>query len=205
MLILYQTSVKNSYYEKIGEKIACIDNELPFDIPESWSWARLENIGFIKSGVTYPTEQEQNVGEKMYVKIADMNLVENMFEIQRSTRYLNDYKNEHLIPQKSIIFPKRGGAIATNKKRLVLKDSILIDLNTMGIIPSNQIEIMYFYYWFYGIDLSKLYNGTSIPQINNRDIAPLLIPIPPKKEQILIANAISTAFSIVSDIEKSLN
>ena len=204
MLILYQRSVKNSYYEKIGEDIVCIDDDIPFEIPDSWSWARLESIGLIKSGVTYPAEQEQIVGEKMYVKIGDMNLKDNLYEIQTSTRYLNEYKTEHLIPKRSVIFPKRGGAIATNKKRLVLNDSILIDLNTMGITPNAQIEIMYFYYWFIGIDLSKLYNGTSIPQINNCDIAPLFIPIPPKKEQILIANAISTVFSIVSEIEKSL-
>ena len=44
MLILYQRSVKNSYYEKIGEKVSCIDDELPFDIPESWSWIRFGNI-----------------------------------------------------------------------------------------------------------------------------------------------------------------
>lgn len=30
----------NSYYEKIGDTIACIDDELPFEIPDSWSWSR---------------------------------------------------------------------------------------------------------------------------------------------------------------------
>ena len=44
MLILYQRSVKNSYYEKIGEKVICIDDELPFDVPASWSWTRFGNI-----------------------------------------------------------------------------------------------------------------------------------------------------------------
>ena len=40
MLILYQRSVKNSYYEKIGNDVACIDTEIPFDLPTGWVWCR---------------------------------------------------------------------------------------------------------------------------------------------------------------------
>ena len=195
----------NSYYEKIGNTITCIDDELPFEIPETWTWSRIEYICNIKSGVTYPADEEQAIGEKMYVKVGDMNLALNEFEICGSSRYITRFKSEHLIPQGSIIFPKRGGAIATNKKKLVFKDSILIDLNTMAITPHGNIDLLYFYYWFQGIDLAQLYNGTSIPQINNRDIAPLLIPIPPAKEQKRIANVIQQIYSIIRDIEKSLN
>lgn len=205
MLILYQISVKNSYYEKIGNTVTCIDNELPFEIPETWTWSRVEYICNIKSGVTYPTDEEQAIGEKMYVKVGDMNLAVNEYEICGSSRYITRFKAEHLIPQGSIIFPKRGGAIATNKKKLVLKDSILIDLNTMAITPHSKIDLLYFYYWFQGVDLAQLYNGTSIPQINNRDIAPLLIPIPPAKEQKRIATVIQQIYSIIRDTEKSLS
>ena len=205
MLILYQRSVKNSYYEKIGNTVTCIDSELPFETPETWTWSRVEYICNIKSGVTYPADEEQAIGEKMYVKVGDMNLAVNEYEICGSSRYITRFKSEHLIPQGSIIFPKRGGAIATNKKKLVLKDSILIDLNTMAITPHSKIDLLYFYYWFQGVDLAQLYNGTSIPQINNRDIAPLLIPIPPAKEQKRIATVIQQIYSIIRDTEKSLN
>ena len=33
----------NSYYEKIGEDVCCIDEEIPYDIPDSWEWLRLKN------------------------------------------------------------------------------------------------------------------------------------------------------------------
>ena len=39
--------VKNavfSYYEKIGDEVRCIDEEIPFDIPDNWEWIRLKNI-----------------------------------------------------------------------------------------------------------------------------------------------------------------
>jgi type I restriction enzyme S subunit len=34
----------NSYYEKIGEKIVCIDDELPFEIPQSWTWVKINDV-----------------------------------------------------------------------------------------------------------------------------------------------------------------
>ena len=33
----------SSYYEKVGHDISCIDEVIPFDIPDSWEWVRLEN------------------------------------------------------------------------------------------------------------------------------------------------------------------
>ena len=42
----------NSYYEKCGSKILCIDEEIPFYIPDNWEWARLGNIGEWKAGAT---------------------------------------------------------------------------------------------------------------------------------------------------------
>ncbi len=34
----------NKYFEKIGKEVTCIDDEIPFDIPDSWQWARIQNI-----------------------------------------------------------------------------------------------------------------------------------------------------------------
>ena len=34
----------NSYYEKIGEEVFCIDEEIPYNIPDTWTWIRLENL-----------------------------------------------------------------------------------------------------------------------------------------------------------------
>lgn len=40
----------NSYYEKIADKVMCIDSEIPFDIPENWVWVRLGALGIFKKG-----------------------------------------------------------------------------------------------------------------------------------------------------------
>ena len=120
-----------------------------------------------------------------------MNLPGNEREIVTSSRYLDEYNPSHLVPINSVIFPKRGGAIATNKKKLVLQKEILIDLNTMAFTPVSPVNLMYCYYWFLSIDLGKINSGSSVPQINNKDIEPLLFPIPPISEQEKIIQAIT--------------
>lgn len=154
------------------------DDEIPFDIPETWKWVRVQDIAFLNSGNQY---EEKNNGLP-YIKVADMNLEDNLYEIVTSSRFVSENENG-VIPINSIIFPKRGGAIATNKKRVVRKTPIFVDSNTMGITVLIESIFDYIKIWFDGIDLGKLQTGSSVPQVNNKDIYPLLIPLPPVEEQ----------------------
>lgn len=96
----------------------CIEDEIPFEVPEGWEWCRFGSVVTLMSGTTYPAEKELLSGTRLYVKVGDMNLPGNEYEISTSSRYLDEYNISHLIPVNSVIFPKRGGAIATNKKNL---------------------------------------------------------------------------------------
>lgn len=168
--------------------------EISFEIPENWVWCRLGEIAELKSGNQYSYPKSDN--GIMFVKVGDMNSEGNEIEIKTSSNYFerDSIKNSDLIPTGSIIFPKRGGAIATNKRRLVKREPILVDSNTMAVIPHLEISIEYFYQWFTTIDLSKLGNDGVIPQVNNKDLNPILFPLPPLSEQK----------SIVAEIEKQL-
>jgi len=182
----------NLHYEKFQDgTVKCIEDEIPFELPEGWAWSRYGCVVTLMSGTTYPAENELLSGDRLYVKVGDMNLPGNEREIVTSSRYLDEYNPSHLVPINSVIFPKRGGAIATNKKKLVLQKEILIDLNTMAFTPVSPVNLMYCYYWFLSIDLGKINSGSSVPQINNKDIEPLLFPIPPISEQEKIIQAIT--------------
>ena len=137
----------------------------------------------------------------LYLKVADLNLQENFYEIKTSTRYTNS-NDDSFIPQYSIIFPKRGGAIATNKKKLVLKEKVYVDSNTMGMTPKNKDLLPYLNMWFDSIDLGKLSSGTSVPQINNKDLLPLAFPLPPLAEQKRIVAAIEKFMPLIEEYGK---
>lgn len=164
------------------------ENGVSFD---SWEEKNLIDICMIKSGTTIDKSEELESGKIPYIKVADMNLPDNNLEIKTSSRFVNKINNSNLFPKNCIIFPKRGGAIFTNKKRLVREREILADLNIMAIIPNeNKIALMFLYYWFLTIDLSTLNNGTNVPQINNKDFIPIKIKLPSINEQDIIVKLI---------------
>ena len=184
----------NCYYEKVGSTVRNITDEISFDIPNNWSWARLSEIVVLSSGKPYV----ETLSGFLYVKVADMNLVENQHCIKTSLHHCQAQPSD-AVPINSVIFPKRGGAIATNKKKKVLTDNVCIDLNTMAMTPIENKFFDYLFIWFSTIDLGKMSTGSSVPQINNIDIYPLLIPIPPLDEQKRIVNAVNNIFSKIKD------
>ncbi len=182
------------------------DEEKPFEIPEKWRYIRVGTAFTLMSGTTFENERELESGEFLYVKVGDMSLENNETEIQTSSRFINPQEKEKrsLIPAKSIIFPKRGGAIATNKKRYVRND-IFVDLNIMAITPFEGVNLQYAMIWISGIDLALLNSGTSVPQINNKDIEPLLFPLPPLPEQEKIVLKVEQLFNVCNELKYLIN
>jgi type I restriction enzyme S subunit len=107
-----------------------------------------------------------------------------------------------IYPAGTIIFPKRGGAIATNKKRILIQPSS-IDANTMALTPHGCFGD-YFWTWFYTMDLGILADGSSVPQINNPDIQPLEVPLPPLAEQQEIVRRVAGLFALADQLEMRL-
>ena len=64
----------NSHYEKLDGIEGCIDDELPFEIPESWEWCRLGSIATVLGGKRIPAGRKltnQNTGH-IYIRVSDM-------------------------------------------------------------------------------------------------------------------------------------
>jgi type I restriction enzyme S subunit len=146
---------------------------------EGWITETIGNICTLRSGTTVNANLEQEKGELPYLKVADMNLIFNQDSITSSSRFLriSDVNKNSVIRKGATIFPKRGGAIDTNKKRITDVD-IAVDLNIMSVFPSVKLDSYLLYFYFLSLDMRKLGSGASIRQINNYDIEPLIIGFP---------------------------
>ena len=162
---------------------------------DDWENAPLETVFQLRSGSTIDASEEQEYGAIPYVKVADMNLPENEIQITTSSRFVDECPERHVIPRGSTIFPKRGGAILTNKKRYVGVEKIIADLNTMAIMPIvGRAYGWYGYYWMQSVDLRQLNNGSNVPQINNKDMVKLFVPTPSIDEQKAIVGILDSVF-----------
>jgi type I restriction enzyme S subunit len=77
----------------------------------------------------------------------------------------------------TVIFPKAGGAIATNKKRILALPGA-IDLNCMGVTANGVLNEKLLYWFFESFNLSSIADGTVLPQINKKKVCALEIAFP---------------------------
>lgn len=169
-LVLFDNLVKARFVEMFGTA----DNNA-----KGWIIKTIGDCCTLKSGTSLPAELENEGGEIPYVKVGDMNYPGNERYITTSSRYVTaETAGKGIFPVGSILFPKRGGAIGTNKKRMTTLP-ICADLNVMGVSSNGELLPEYLMVYFEMTDLGALDNGSSVPQINNKDIAPLRICVPP--------------------------
>ena len=169
-------------------------------IPESWATPTVESVCTIKaSAMSYSQlETASNVANGVNVigiKVSDMNLPGNEIEFRSANLERQLPEKEALkrtVPTNSIVFPKRGAAIATNKKRLTTGWTVL-DPNLIAVMPTKVVNHRYLFHWFNTFDLKKITDPGPTPQLNKKDIAPLKFPMPPIEEQEAIAASIDAA------------
>lgn len=155
-----------------------------------WGSCRLQDLGTWATGSGFPLEYQGVTGlPYMFSKVSDMNRPGNEIYL-RSTANTIDQGSAKEIgakihPPGTVIFPKIGGAIATNKRRILAKQSA-IDNNLLGIIPHKNVNSEWLYSFLRSIDLSKYQSGTSVPALRQSALAEMTAPRPPLREQIEI-------------------
>lgn len=116
-----------------------------------------------------------------FYKVKDLN---ETIKFQNFAKEWVDPISSKIIVKNSVIFPKRGAAIMTNKVRITVEDCH-VDTNTMALsIKDNQPLLAEFlYYFLYFKKLYKIADTSQIPQINNVHINPYTIHLPPISTQ----------------------
>ena len=164
-------------------------------IPDDWDVKRLGEVATLTSGES-PSKFKFIDSGIPYYKVEQMN---NSLKYQQATPF--HIEKRVFVCRGSIIFPKRGAAIETNKVRILSQDSFF-DTNIMAVTLNETVNNEYFYYWLVKKELWQIADTTSIPQINNKHIKPLLVPLPPLPEQQRIAKALSDVDALISTTEK---
>ena len=189
----YDNLAQSIFYEMFGDPVV---NE------KGWIVKTIGDVCSLKSGDSKANKSPK--GTLPYVKVGDMNLPGNENYITCSSTYVDrDYNKRGIFPIGSILFPKRGGAILTNKKRMAAVE-ICCDLNTMGVIPSEVLNKHYLFQRFKILDLGTICSGSTILQLNNCDIAPLLIQIPPLTLQQTFAKRIELIEQQKAEIQSTI-
>ena len=191
----------NLHYEQIGKEVRCIEDEVPFEIPESWEWVRLSSVVY-NHGQTKPEE------DFCYIDIGSV-----------------DNQHQKLSAVETIIPPEKAPSRA---RKIICKDDIIYStvrpyLHNMCIIDRNFSKMPiastgfavftchadfyneFLFYYLMSPDFDSYANnvenskGVAYPAINDTRLYKALIPLPPVDEQHRIVDKIK---SVLPEIEK---
>ncbi|RIB32691.1 restriction endonuclease subunit S [Phocaeicola vulgatus] len=193
----------NSYYEKMlatGE-VKCIDEEIPFDVPQGWGWERWGNIAqTIQYGYNAPALEH---GVIKMVRISDIQ--ENCVLWDNVPYCLIDENDidTYLLKVNDILFARTGGTVGKSflveevpEKAIYAgylirtRYSSLLNPRYMKSFMESQL------YW------EQLKNGTiatAQPNCNGKTLAKMLLPIPPTKEQDRIVKKLTQLSSFLDN------
>jgi len=183
----------NSYYEKTlaTGAVRCIDDEIPFDIPESWMWVRFGNLSFNRDSERIPLSvSERSNLNKIYDYYGASGVIDKV------DKYLFD-KPLLLIGEDGANLINRSTPIAfiATGRYWVNNHAHVIDFISYDLLKyvSNFIN---------AISLVDYITGTAQPKMNQEKMNSILIAIPPIQEQVRINDKITSISSIVEKYEK---
>jgi len=168
-------------------------------------FVRLGDVCTISGGYTPKQSQLFPEGDIPYFKVADMNRIGNEISLCYTDQYLKEARK--VFPKGAIVFPKNGGAVATNKKRILAHDAV-VDLNTGIAIPRERVDNQYLFYYFQGIDFKCFIKEGTLPVLRTKEIANLPFYFPSLPEQQRIVDILDRGFAKIdalkANAEKSL-
>jgi type I restriction enzyme S subunit len=155
-----------------------------------WRWVRIDEVCRSKSGVGFPREQQgRDDLPILCIKVSDMNLEGNEKYIVNAKNTVDQNIVQELratvLQAGTVVFPKVGAALLTNKRRLTTKPTTF-DNNIMALIPV-KIDPEFLYYLSLTLDMARLVQPGALPSVNQSDIGAINIGLPAIKEQQRIA------------------
>ena len=192
----------NSHYEKCGSKEICIDDEIPFEIPETWEWERWGNISqSIQYGYNAPAKSNGRIKMVRISDIQDNNVLwQNVPFCEIKEKDVATY----LLKPNDILFARTGGTVG--------KSYLVQDISEEAVYAGYLIRTRYsqllcpqYLKCFMESELywSQLRNGTiatAQPNCNGKTLGKMLLPIPPLAEQKRIVEKQKELFDKISFI-----
>ncbi len=188
----------NSYYEKIGNKVKNIDDEIPFELPDGWAFVRLKELWELISGRDLALS-EYNVDRVgvPYITGAS-NFVGGKVESVRWTTspQVMTETGDLLLTCKGTI-----GRIAFNDFGSAHIARQIMAIRNKFALNSEYLALCMVFY----INAIKNVAKGLIPGISREDILNLLLPVPSLSYQARIVKRVAALTASISSIEKSLN
>ena len=183
----------NSHYEKRGSEELCIDDDIPFDIPDNWMWTRLQNICSLIGDIDHNMPKSVPADEGVLFLSAKDLLDDGTINFTQNVKYISRADFERLsrkaFPQKHDIIYSRIGA-ALGKARLVETDREFLVSYSCCVVRPLLVYPQYIRYYLESPQILlhsiKARQSIGVPDLGMGEIKKYLVALPPYNEQVRI-------------------
>ena len=188
----------SSYYEKFlatGE-VKCIDEEIPFEIPNGWEWCRMQDVMEFINGRAYKKEELLSHGKYKVLRVG--NFFTNSEWYYSNLELPNDkycYHGDLLYAWSASFGPQIWDG-----------DKTIFHYHIWNVKYNQEVIFREYLYYFFLYDKTQVLSsttGSTMIHVSMENMKPRFIPIPPRKEQIRIVDKIGELLSIVDKYAKS--
>ena len=192
----------NLHYEKFADgSVKCIEDEIPFDLPNGWIWCRLSMVGTTNIGLTYkPTE----VKETGTIVLRSCNIKNGKMDFTDLVRVQADIRENQYIHENDILICARNGSRSLVGKCAIMKASSEAASFGAFMAVFRSMCNQYVYHYFNTSLFRSSFDNDDSKQINQVTQAILrdtLIPLPPFPEQTRIVAKLHEILSLVDFVK----
>lgn len=180
----------------------CIEDEIPFELPAGWVWARLSMVGTTNIGLTYkPTD----ISDRGTIVLRSCNIKNGKIDLDDLVRVNTPIKENQYIENNDILICARNGSRALVGKCALLED--IQEKTSFGAFMAvfRTECYRYLYYYFNTSFFRSFFDSDDSKQINQVTQATLrdsLIPLPPFSEQVRITEKLETTIEVLDLINE---
>jgi type I restriction enzyme M protein len=196
----------------LGNKDAVLSAERYFEKVISqteFDLVKLKDVAELVSGSGFSLDEQGKTDQEIpFLKVSDMNIEGNEINILKFnntvSRDIARKLRAKISPKGTMIFPKIGAAIYTNKKRILSQDSCF-DNNIYGLIPRDIILSKFLYYILQPIELKDWASESTPPSMKASNVEDFEIPLPPLEIQQQIVAEIEGYQKIIDGAKQIVN
>ena len=176
----------NSHYEKLDGTERCIDNELPFEIPESWCWVR------------FGTALINRDAERIPLSIAQREKLQKKYDYYGASGVI-DKVDQYLFDKPLLLIGEDGANLLLRSKPIafIASGQYWVNNHAHVIDSVGGVDLRYIALFINAINLAPYVTGTAQPKMNQEKLNSILVPLPPVAEQQRIVTAFEEIVAII--------
>ena len=200
--------IKEKKIKKTKSLPPITDDEKPFDIPDSWEWVRLGDVGTITSGGTPKTSEKSywEEGKIPWITPAVMSASQNDIVFNnKDVKYINNLGLEkssaHLIQKDSLVVSSRAPIGYVNI--VPFEYTTNQGCKSVSLYDDTNKQFIYFAIKNAVPEMNRRASGTTFKEISGTKFGQTIVPLPPLSEQSRIAAKIAQLFALLRKVESS--